>query len=149
MAMHPAVTYTPYATSSKEKIGNVITFAQFEEGNILTETCNNGESCEESDSKSLMMKEQYMENIDSNKNFDHDLISTEMLQYILDRSQTHPTVNKREARCKIRDRIRQRKLEWKGALKATRNMGQGLHKVCSTIVKEISQELATLGESGS
>ena len=28
-------------------------------------------------------------------------------------------------------------------------MGKGLHKVFSTIVKEISQELATLGESGS
>ena len=31
MAMRPAVTYTPYATSSKEKTGNVITFAHFEE----------------------------------------------------------------------------------------------------------------------
>ena len=28
-------------------------------------------------------------------------------------------------------------------------MGKGLHKVFSTIVKEIFQELATLGESGS
>ena len=32
MAMRPAVTYTPYATSYKEQTGNVITFAQFEEG---------------------------------------------------------------------------------------------------------------------
>ena len=30
MAMRPAVTYTPYATSSKEQTGNVITFAQFD-----------------------------------------------------------------------------------------------------------------------
>ena len=37
---------------------------------------------------------------------------------------------------------------WKGALKATRKMGKGLHKVFSTKVKEILQELATLGESG-
>ena len=36
MAMRPEVTYTPYATSSKEQTGDVITFAQFEEGNILT-----------------------------------------------------------------------------------------------------------------
>ena len=28
-------------------------------------------------------------------------------------------------------------------------MGKGLHKIFSTIVKDISQELATLGESGS
>ena len=34
MTMRPAVTYTQYATSSKEQTGNIITFAQFEEGNI-------------------------------------------------------------------------------------------------------------------
>ena len=34
MAMRPAVTYTLYATSLKEKTGDVITFTQFEEGNI-------------------------------------------------------------------------------------------------------------------
>ena len=32
MAMRPTVTYTPYATSSKEQAGDLITFAQFEEG---------------------------------------------------------------------------------------------------------------------
>ena len=42
--MRPAVTYTPYATSSKEQTGNIITFAQFEEGDILTETRNDAES---------------------------------------------------------------------------------------------------------
>ena len=51
------------------------------------------------------------------------------LEDIHDRSQTHPTFNEREERCKIRDRIKQRKSEWKGALKATRNMVKGLHKV--------------------
>ena len=40
-------------------------------------------------------------------------------------------------------------MECKGALKATRNTVKGLNKLFSTIVKEISQELATLGESGS
>ena len=34
MAMRPAVTYTPYATSSKEQTGDVITFTQFEEGGL-------------------------------------------------------------------------------------------------------------------
>ena len=47
----------------------------------------------------------------------------------------------------MRDRIRQRKLEGKGALKATQNMGKGLHKVFNTVVKDISQELTPLGES--
>ena len=57
MAMRPAVTYTPYATSSKEQTGNVITFAQFEEGDLLSETRNYTESGDESDSKSIMMSE--------------------------------------------------------------------------------------------
>ena len=33
MVMRLAVTYTPYATSSKEQTGDVIMFAHFEEGN--------------------------------------------------------------------------------------------------------------------
>ena len=44
VVMRPAVTYTPYATSSKEQTGDVITFTQFEEGGLLTETRNNTES---------------------------------------------------------------------------------------------------------
>ena len=50
MEIRLAVTYTPYATSSKEQTGNVIIFAQFEEGDILTETCKDTESGDESDS---------------------------------------------------------------------------------------------------
>ena len=34
MVMRLEATYILYATSPKEQIGNVITFAQFEEGNI-------------------------------------------------------------------------------------------------------------------
>ena len=149
MAMHPVVTYTPYATSSKEQTSDVITFAQFEEENILTETCNDAESSDESDIESIMMREQDMENLYSNEQSDHDLISTEILEDIRDGSQTHPNVNKREARYEICDRIRQKKSQWKGELKATRTMGKGLHMVFSTIVKDILQELATLVESGS
>ena len=66
-----------------------------------------------------MMSEQDMENLDSNEESDHDIISTEMLEEIRDGSQAHRNVNRREARYKIRDRIKQRQLEWKGALKAT------------------------------
>ena len=51
MAMRLAVTYTPYATSSKEQTGDVITFAQFDDGNLLTETRNDTESGDESDIK--------------------------------------------------------------------------------------------------
>ena len=60
-----------------------------------------------------MMSEQDMDNINSGDDSDHDLISTEMLEDIHDGSQTHPNINRREARYKIRDLIRQRQSEWK------------------------------------
>ena len=93
------------------------------------------------------MSEQDMDAMNSGDDSDHDDISTEMLEYIRDGSQTHLNVNKREAHYKICDRVRKKELQWKGALKATQSMGKCLHKVFSTIVKEISQELADLGES--
>ena len=48
-----------------------------------------------------------MDAINSGDESYHDLISTEMLKDIRDGSQTHHKVNRREARYKIRDRIRQ------------------------------------------
>ena len=54
------------------------------------------------------MSEQDMDAINSVVESDHDLISTEMLEDICDGSQTHPNVNRIEARYKIRDNIRQR-----------------------------------------
>ena len=149
MEMRPTVTYTLYATSAKEKTGNVITFAQFEEGNLITETRNNTESDDKYYSESTMMSEKDMENLDEKERFDDDLISTETLHDIRDRNQTHPSIDKREARLEIRDRIKQKKLQWKGALRTTHKMGKGLHRVFSTIVLEISQELTNFGETGS
>ena len=61
-----------------------------------------------------------------------------MLEDICNRSHYHPNVNRREARYKICDSIKQRKPEWKGSLKVTQNIGKGLHKVFKTVVKEIS-----------
>ena len=113
MVMQPSVAYTPYATSSKEQTSNVITFAQFEEGDILTETRNDAESGDEFDNESIMMIEQDMEDIKSGDDSDHDIISTEMLEDINDGSQTHRNVNRREACYKIRDCIRKRQSEWK------------------------------------
>ena len=92
MVMRPEVTYTTYATSLKEQTGDVIMFAKFEEGNILTETLKDAESGEESDNESIMMIEQDMENLDSSDESD-----TEMLHDIRDGSQTNLNINKREA----------------------------------------------------
>ena len=86
-----------------------------------------------------MMIEQDIDAMNSGDELDHDLISAEMLEDIHDRSQTHPNVNRRETRYEIRDCIRQRQSEWKGALKYMQIMGKVLHKVFSTAVKEILQ----------
>ena len=59
--MRPEVTYILYATFSKEQTGDVITFSQFEEGNLLTETRDDTESGDESDSESIMMNKQDIE----------------------------------------------------------------------------------------
>ena len=90
-----------------------------------------------------------MDAMNSSDESDHDLISTEMLEDICDRIQTYPNVNRGEECYKIRYRIRQRQSEWKVALKSMQSMEKGLHKVFSTVVKYISQELTHLGESGS
>ena len=76
----------------------MITFAQFEEGDSLTETRNNTESGDESDSELIMMSEQDMKNLNEKEKFDDDLISTETLHDIRDGNQTHPNIDKREAR---------------------------------------------------
>ena len=61
MVMRPAVSYTTYAISSREKTGYIITLARFEEGNLLSETHNllsetrdDTESGNESDDDSTM-----------------------------------------------------------------------------------------------
>ena len=107
--MRQEVTSTQYATSSKEQTGDLITFTQFEEGNIWTETCNDAESGDESDNESIMVREQNIENINSYNESDHDFICMEMLEGIREEAQTHTNVNKREAGYEIRDRIRQKK----------------------------------------
>ena len=47
-----------------------------------------------------------MENIYEKEKFDDDLISAETLEEICDGNQTHPNIDKREARLKIRDQIK-------------------------------------------
>ena len=81
---------------------------QFEEGNIWNKTRNNEESGDKSDNESIMISKQDMDAMNSGDESDHYLISTDMLEDILVGSQTHPNINRRESRYKIRDRIRQR-----------------------------------------
>ena len=58
--MRPDVSYTPYNIFSR-KNGDIITFAQFEEGNflfetwnLLSETCDDKESGDKNDENSTM-----------------------------------------------------------------------------------------------
>ena len=71
-----------------------------------------------------MMSEQDMDAMNSGDESYHDVISTEILEYICDVIYTHTNVNRREERYKIHDRIRQRQSERKGELKAARSMGK-------------------------
>ena len=41
--MRPSVTYTPYATFSKEQTDDIFAFTQFEEGHLLSETRDDAE----------------------------------------------------------------------------------------------------------
>ena len=52
--MCPAVSYIPYATSSREQTGDIITFTQFDEGDLLSETRDNTESGNKYDDNSTL-----------------------------------------------------------------------------------------------
>ena len=80
--MSPDVTYTHYAISSKEKAGNIIMFAQFEEGNLWSEICGNAESGDNSDDNpiipSLLSKEE-IDAMDLGDESEDEPMSKEML----------------------------------------------------------------------
>ena len=93
MVMRPSVTYTPCDMSSREQTGNIITFAQFEEGNILTKTRNDAGSDDDDSNVPPLLTKEDRDSIYSDDESDHDIISTEMLEDIHDRIQSHPNVN--------------------------------------------------------
>ena len=82
-----------------------------------------------------LISEEEMDVMDSGDEYEDEPMSMEMLEDIRYGSESHMGINSREARYKIRDRIKQRQSEWKGSLKATRNVGKVLHKVFKTVVK--------------
>ena len=111
MTIRTAVTYTPNVTSLREQTGNMITSAQFEEGNILNKTRNDAETSDNDSIMPPLPNEEEMDAMDSGNESDHELISMEMLEDICDGSQSHLNINQGEACYKIRYCIRQRKLE--------------------------------------
>ena len=76
--MCPSVTYTPCDMSSKEQTGHIITFAKFEEGDILTKTHDYVERGDKSDDDSIMtplLSEEEMDAMDYGNESEHHLIS--------------------------------------------------------------------------
>ena len=86
--------------------------------------------------------------MDSGDELDHGIISSKMLEDIRDGSQTHPYVNRREVSYKTVIVLVKYNRNGKERLKATQSRGKSLHQVFRNVVKEISQELTPLGESG-
>ena len=104
------MSYIPYATSSKDQTGDITTYAQFEEGGLLSETRDDKESGNESDEYSTfapLNSEEEMDMMSSDDEFDAESMTTDMLEDIRDVSQSHPIINRREARYKIRNCFKQ------------------------------------------
>ena len=80
---------------------------------------------------------------------DSEPMRTEILEDICGWCQSHQSINRRDAHLKIRDRIKQRQLEWKEVLLSRQNIGKVLHKVIKAVDNDIPQVLPILDESGS
>ena len=149
--MRPAVSYIPYDSSPREQTGNIITSAQFEEGDLLSETRNNMESGNESDdglTLAPLLSEEEIDAMSSGNESDAGPISTDMLEDISCRIQSSPSLNRREACYRIHYCFKQSQAECKGAVLSTQKFGKGLYKVFKAVVNNISQALPILGESG-
>ena len=90
-----------------------------------------------------------MDEMSPGSEYNAESIHTDMPEDIFDRSQSHLSINRRDVLYNIRDYIKQRQDEKKGALLSTRNMGKVLHKVFKSIVNELSESSPIMGEQGS
>ena len=78
MDMRLSVTHTPCATSLRGGNIDIIKFAQFEEGNILSESHNDSESGDESNDNPIvppLLSEEFIDAIDSGDESEHDPMS--------------------------------------------------------------------------
>ena len=110
MDMRLVVSYIPCAKSLREQTSDIITFTQFEEVNILSNTRNYAESGDKYDADSIMsplISKEEMDAVDSGDHYDDQPMSAEMLEDIRDGSKSHTSINRRDSGYKIRDRIKQ------------------------------------------
>ena len=126
-----------YAKSSHKKTGDIITFAQFEEVNLVENECNLVE-----DKYNLApIDEPYIEN-----DFDDGSINTNDLEEIQYGNYLHTDINARDTILKINDHIRQGKSERKGVELSAKSTGKGLNKVFKDIVNKLNNSIQDLGE---
>ena len=117
MAMQPEVSYATYATYSVEQTGDIITFTQFEEGGLLSESWNStgsGNGFDDDSTLAPLISEAEMDGTSSGDESGAEPMAKDMLEEICDGSQYNPIVNRVEARYKIRDRVKQSQAEWIG-----------------------------------
>ena len=108
MDMRPYMSYIHCAKSLREQTGDIITFSQFEQGNLLSETFDDTEISEKSDENPIMtplISKEEIDAMDSGDDYDDEPMSMEMLEDICDSSKSHPRVNRREGRYKLCDCI--------------------------------------------
>ena len=117
MAVRLSVMYTHCATSLREQTGDTITFTIFEEGGLLSKSCNSMESGDKSDDSDdyynlpQIISESRMDKMLSGDEYYSEPIPTYMLEYISGRSQSRLSLNRTEARYKICNSIKQRQAQ--------------------------------------
>ena len=107
--MHTAVSYTSYSKYLRVKVGDIIMFEQFEYGNLLSETRDDigiGNKYYDDSTMPPLIRKEEMYAMDSGNESDDEPMSTKVLEDICDGSQSHPSVNRRQACYKIRDCIK-------------------------------------------
>ena len=123
-----------------EKTGDIITFAQFEEGYLLENR------------RSLVEDESISDSIDYSYVYDNsDDISINMdaLEDIRDGNYVHLDINARDSRLKYVAILVKLKVNGKYQNSQRKSMGKGLHKLFKAVVEKLNHSLPDLGEPGS
>ena len=94
--MQPAVSYITYVTSLHEQTGKIITFAHFEEGNLV----KNERNAEEGESIQTSIDE-----LSTDDDYDDRSMITNGLEYNNNGSQIHSEIIARDAILKVCERI--------------------------------------------
>ena len=80
--MHLVVSYTPYATYPKEQTDDMVMLAQFEEGNLIYDTCDNAESSEKPNNNLTippLISEEEIDAMDSGDESEDEPLYTDIL----------------------------------------------------------------------